>query len=210
MAPLAALAAAIRTSRSMRLRLGTGSATNATRSDIASPCLWARFSRTPNKPLRDWFRVTHLMLTSKKRISALQIHRLMEFGSYHTAHLMCSKIRVAPGNVEFKQFIGYVEVDETYIGGKSTHRHKNKRGGSGGVGGRGPVGKSIIAGAIKRKGNVVPRVMENTGRATLNAFVREAVSTKVSLLSTDERPDTTSSAFATRMGLSVTAMGNML
>src|SRR5437763_1911779 len=38
-----------------------------------------------NKPLRDWFRVTHLMLTSKKGMSALQIHRFMGFGSYKTA-----------------------------------------------------------------------------------------------------------------------------
>jgi transposase-like protein len=42
-----------------------------------------------NKPLRVWFRVIHLMLTSKKGISALQIHRMMGFGSYSTAHYMC-------------------------------------------------------------------------------------------------------------------------
>ena len=29
-----------------------------------------------NKPLRDWFRVMHMMLTSKKGISALQIYRV--------------------------------------------------------------------------------------------------------------------------------------
>src|SRR5580698_5355052 len=34
-----------------------------------------------NKPLRDWFKVVHLMLTSKKGISALQIQRQMGFGS---------------------------------------------------------------------------------------------------------------------------------
>lgn len=46
-----------------------------------------------NKPLREWFRVMHLMLTSKKGISALQIMRYMGFGSYRTALLMCNKIR---------------------------------------------------------------------------------------------------------------------
>jgi len=56
-----------------------------------------------NKPLRDWFRVMHMMLTSKKGISALQINRVMGFGSYNTALLMCNKIRVALGNVEFKR-----------------------------------------------------------------------------------------------------------
>jgi len=45
-----------------------------------------------NKPLRDWFRVIHLMLTSKKGVSALQIHRIMGLG-YGTAS-MC-QIRAA-------------------------------------------------------------------------------------------------------------------
>ena len=48
-----------------------------------------------NKPLKDWFRVTHLMLISKKGMSALQIMRYMGFGSYKTAWLMCHRIRVA-------------------------------------------------------------------------------------------------------------------
>ena len=71
-----------------------------------------------NKPLREWFRVIHLMLTSKKGISSLQVCRYMGFDSYKTAWLMCSEIRVALGNVEFKELVGYVEVDETYVGGR--------------------------------------------------------------------------------------------
>jgi hypothetical protein len=37
-----------------------------------------------NKPLRDWYRVLHLILTSKKGMSALQIFLFMGFGSYKT------------------------------------------------------------------------------------------------------------------------------
>lgn len=143
-----------------------------------------------NKPLREWFRVMHMMLTSKKGISALQIYRVMGFGSYNTAHLMCSKIRVALGNVEFKQLVGYVEVDETFVGGKAKNRHRNKRGGPGGTGdagGTGGHGKSIVIGAVQRKGNVVARVIDNLSAETLGRFVRETVSHKVSLVSTDER-----------------------
>ncbi len=137
-----------------------------------------------NKPLRDWFRVMHMMLTSKKGISALQIYRVMGFGSYNTAHLMCSKIRVALGNVEFKQLVGYVEVDETYVGGKAKNKHKWPGGGH--HGGQGGSGKEIVVGAVQRKGNVIARVIENTHMETLDAFVREVVSNKVSLISTDE------------------------
>ena len=143
-----------------------------------------------NKPLRDWFRVMHMMLSSKKGISALQIYRVMGFGSYNTAHLMCSKIRVALGNAEFKQLVGLVEVDETLIGGKIKNKHKDERGGPGGTGkgGRGRShggNKTIVAGAVSRKGNVVERVIDNVTRSTLTAFVREAVSHEVSLLCTD-------------------------
>ena len=141
-----------------------------------------------NKPLRDWFRVMHLMLTSKKGISALQIFRVMGFGSYNTAHLMCSKIRVALGSAEFKQLVGVVEVDETFVGGKAKNRHKDKRGGPGGTGsagGTGGKGKAIVVGAVRRGGNVVARVINSTSAAVLTKFVREAVSHKVSLPCTD-------------------------
>ena len=134
-----------------------------------------------NKPLRDWFRVVHLMLTSKKGMSALQIQRLMGFGSYETAHSMCHKIRAALIAPEEK-LGGIVEVDETYIGGKNKNRHWDKRIPDA----RGTTGKMTVIGAVKRKGNVIARVIDKTDTATLDGFVHEAVSNRVSLLATDE------------------------
>jgi transposase-like protein len=137
-----------------------------------------------NKPLKDWFRVIHLMLTSKKGMSALQIYRFLGFGSYKTAWLMCHKVRAALFERDMDKLGGIVEVDETFVGGKAKNRHIGKRGdGSGGTGG---AGKAIVVGAVRRKGNVVARVIENVQAATLTEFVREAVSTKVSLLCTDQ------------------------
>jgi transposase-like protein len=138
-----------------------------------------------NKPLRQWFCVMHMILTSKKGISALQIMRVMGFGSYSTALNMCNKIRVALGNGEFKRLVGYVEVDETYVGGRAKNKHKGP-GGRGDAVGTGGHGKAIIVGAVKRKGNVIARVIDNTDAQTLNAFINEAISHKVSLISTDE------------------------
>jgi hypothetical protein len=66
--------------------------------------------------LRDWFKVIHLMLTSKKGMSALQIRRCMGFGSYKTAWLMCHKIRTALMQ-DIGKLGGVVEVDETFVGG---------------------------------------------------------------------------------------------
>jgi len=134
-----------------------------------------------NVPLRTWFRVIYLMLTSKKGISALQIHRMMGFGSYQTAHYMCNRIRAGLIDPEFRKLMGIVEVDETYIGGKNKNRHRDKR-----APGTGGAGKEIVVGAVSRKGNVVARVIRHTDTQTLQGFVREAVSTKVDLLATDE------------------------
>jgi transposase-like protein len=135
-----------------------------------------------NKPLKDWFRVVHLMLTSKKGMSALQIYRFMGFGSYKTAWYMCHRVRAALANRDFEKLAGIVEVDETFVGGKAKNRHD--RGGGHGTGGTGS-GKTVIAGAVRRKGSVVARVIENVRASTLTSFVCEAVSHKVSLLITD-------------------------
>ncbi len=134
-----------------------------------------------NKPLRDWYRVAHLMLTSKKGMSALQIMRTMGFGSYKTAWYMCHRIRVALVEQDMDKLGGIVEVDETWIGGKKKNMHKSKRGK-----GRGPHNKTAVVGAVERKGNVVARVLGAVSARDLQSFVRETVSHKVSLLATDE------------------------
>jgi hypothetical protein len=114
-----------------------------------------------NKPLRDWFRVIHLMLTSKKGISARQIHHYMGFGSYSTAWYMAHRIRAALfADEPAAKLGGIVEVDETFVGGLAKNRHWDKRGGGGGTGGVGS-GKIPVVGAVSRKGNAVCRVIEN-------------------------------------------------
>ena len=131
-----------------------------------------------NKPLRDWFRVIHMMLTSKKGVSALQVHRQMGFGSYRTAWYMCHRIRAGLANEEFRQLMGIVEVDETHIGGDDINRHANKKKGKG--------AKTIVIGAVERKGNVVARVIDRADHYAMEHFVRRVCGDKVSLLATDE------------------------
>jgi transposase-like protein/IS1 family transposase len=137
-----------------------------------------------NVDLRQWFRVIHMMLTSKKGVSARQIHRVMGFGSYKTAWYMCHRIRTALQDKEFKKLMGVVEVDESFIGGKAKNRHKDDR--FDGTKGTGGSGKAVVAGAVQRKGNIVARVVKNVKADTLTKFIEESVSTKVSLVCTDK------------------------
>ncbi len=123
------------------------------------------------------------MLTSKKGMSALQIHRYMGFGSYRTAWYMCHRVRAALQDKDFQKLMGIVEVDETYVGGSDKNRHWDKKSGQRGLG---DPSKTAVVGAIRRKGNVVARVIENTKRHTLEGLVREAASTKVSLICSDD------------------------
>ncbi len=127
-----------------------------------------------------WFQVAYLMSQSKKGISALQIHRQIDSASYETAWYMCIRIRAAMQG-DALPLTGIVEVDETGIGGKDKNRHWDKKQHVTGL-----SGKTTVIGAIARKGNVVCQVIEKTNAATIDRFVRETVSDKVSLVATDE------------------------
>jgi transposase-like protein len=68
-------------------------------------------------PLRTWIMVMYRMCSSKKGVSAHQIHR--EFGlSYESAWFMCHRIRYAMQDKNPTKLSGIVEADETYVGGK--------------------------------------------------------------------------------------------
>jgi transposase-like protein len=134
-----------------------------------------------------WFKVAYLVLTAKKGISALQVHRVI-FGEdsthdYHTSWYMVMRWRAAMKG-DALPLGGKIEIDETFVGGKNRNRHRNKR--LSGTGGE-VTGKVAVIGAIARKGMVVARVIQNTDTPTLDSFVRQTVDKdNVELISTDE------------------------
>jgi transposase-like protein len=152
-----------------------------------------------NVPLRTWFKVAFLMVSSKKGISALQVHRMIDpvrgsKGSYKTAWYMCHRVRAAMADGTFLgQLAGTVEVDETYVGGDPKNRHggtlpgwkRPKRNQKPNVMGT-RTSKVPVIGAIARKGNVVCRVLDKVTAQTMHEFVQDVVSTKVSLVATDD------------------------
>jgi transposase-like protein len=135
-------------------------------------------------PILTWFKVLYTMLQAKKGISSLQIRRMYfgERSSTHTAWYVCHRLRAGMREPEFRQLMGIVEVDETFVGGKEKNKHLGKRNPHNTAG----KGKAIVIGAIERKGNVVCKMIANADRPTMMGFVREMVSQKVTLVATDE------------------------
>ena len=82
--------------------------------------------------------------------------RVMGFGSYETAHSMCHKIRAALDRAGNK-LGGIVEVDETYVGGKTRTAICGTRAASAAASAR----KTPMVGAVSRKGNVIARVSQS-------------------------------------------------
>jgi transposase-like protein len=78
-------------------------------------------------PLHKWLQAIHLLCSSKKGISAHQMHRILEC-SYEAAWFLCHRIREAMRSGSFTPMGGSgktVEVDATYFGqlkGVGVHR----------------------------------------------------------------------------------------
>jgi len=76
-------------------------------------------------PLNKWLLAFHLMVASKKGMSAHQMHRMLGL-TYKSAWFMCHRIREALREGKFPGPLGgenkVVELDETYVGGKAKNR----------------------------------------------------------------------------------------
>lgn len=126
-------------------------------------------------PIRKWLIAFHMMAASKKGVSALQLKRQLGV-AYKTAWFMGHRIRAAMEAGPMEGLLrGKVEVDETYVGGKTRK----------GIPGRGSERKTPVMALVSRKGEMRARVVQRVNAKELKGAIREMVDKRATIM-TDE------------------------
>ena len=120
------------------------------------------------KPLKMWFRAMWYVMSQKHGASALGLQRVLGLRSYQTAWVWLHKLRRAMVRPGRERLLGWVEVDETYVGGWEE-----------GIPGRRRGEKSLVVIAAQAAGNAIGRirmqVIPDASAASLHSFIEGSV-----------------------------------
>ena len=136
-------------------------------------------------PISKWLMALHLLASSKKGISAHQLHRNLGI-SYKAAWFMAHRLRYAMSEGPLEMMVGTIEADETYVGGRrkrvkgETHKEAQAKKFDNKV----PVVALVNRDTGKVRATVMPRVT----RENLHEYIGSNVNMKQSRLYTDEAP----------------------
>ena len=134
-------------------------------------------------PLKKWLLAFHLMCSSKKGVSALQLQRELNIGSYRTAWFLCHRIREAMKEFPLRDLLkGTVEADETYVGGKPRKDTKGEKVKS--KPGRGTK-KTPVFLAVERGGRAASKPMTRLTIKALHKAVQDVTASSATIM-TDE------------------------
>lgn len=126
-------------------------------------------------PLSQWLQAITLLCSSKKGISAHQLHRQLGI-TYKSAWFMAHRIRYAMGTTAFKSKMkGVIEADETYVGGKARRIGRNT----------GWENKTPVFSLVQRDGGVRSFVVANVTGANVKEVLRKNVHRSADIM-TDE------------------------
>ncbi len=126
-------------------------------------------------PLKKWLLAIYFIVEGKKGVSARQLGRTLAV-AYRTAWYLSHRIREALKTPD-ALLSGIIEVDETWVGGK-THGK-----------GRGYMeNKTMVIGAAQRDGDVQMEVGGKPTRKELHGFIDRHVAPDAEAIFTDEHP----------------------
>jgi len=129
-------------------------------------------------PLSKWCMAFFLLCSSKKAISAHQLHRTIGV-TYKTAWFMSHRIRHAFSPILGEEKLkGQVEVDEGFIGGVQPINPANGK----------RFRKPAVVALVERGGGMRVKVVERLSCHTIGDFMRENIA-KGSTLNTDGNPN---------------------
>ena len=120
------------------------------------------------KPLKTWFRAMWYVTSQKHGASALGLQRVLDLKSYETAWTWLHKLRRAMIRPDRDRLSGWVEVDETMIGGEEE-----------GVSGRHTLKKTWVVIAAQADGpgtgRIRMRVVKDCAAASLHPFIQDCI-----------------------------------
>ena len=111
--------------------------------------------------LKKWFLAIYLMCESKKGVSALQLQRTLNV-AYRTAWYFSHRIRAAMESAYPMPLKGFIEIDETFVGGKVRGQRRGYK-----------KNKTAVVGAVERGGKITLKVIQARDRETLHRFINE-------------------------------------
>jgi len=129
--------------------------------------------------LRKWFVAIYLVTAHKKGISSCQLARDLKI-TQKAAWFVLQRIRETY-NAKAEQFTSTVEIDETYIGGKETNKHQNKKIQNA----QGGKGKIPVLGILERDGKVFAIPVRNKSSKQLLPIMVDKVAAGTTIY-TDE------------------------
>ena len=121
-------------------------------------------------PIGKWLMAIFLLCSSKKGMSAHQIHRMLKI-TYRSAWFMMHRLRYAMGEKAplGKLLQGIVEVDETFVGGKP------RLGDKVGTGYRKDSNKVPVVALLERGGEVRTKVVVSVNQKNIRNFIDDNI-----------------------------------
>jgi transposase-like protein len=131
-------------------------------------------------PLNKWMLASFLMASSKKGVSAHQLHRSLGV-TYKTAWFMAHRLREAMREPSPSPLGGsgkIIEADTTYVGGREKNKHARQRDAKH-IGG---AGKEIVHSLVERGGRARSHHIANVTGKTLRPILVKNVSRQSALM----------------------------